>query len=63
MSFMIQNITPVGEEKVVIFDSCSLSRECALQNSDAVSSFPLSLISFFFVGDKNRRISSTTRGI
>ena len=49
MSFMIQNITPVEEEKVVIFDSCSLSRECALQNSDAVSSFPFPLISFFFL--------------
>lgn len=60
---MIQNITPVKEEKVVIFDSCSSSREFALENSDAVSSFPFPLISFFFVSDKNRGISSTTRGI
>ena len=44
---MIQNITPVKEEKVVIFDSCSSSREFALENSDAVSSFPFPLISFF----------------
>ena len=63
MSFMTQNITPVEEEKVVIFDSCSSSSECALQNSVAVSSFPFPLISFFFVSDKNRGISSTTRGI
>lgn len=47
MSFMIQNITPVKEEKVVIFDSCSSSREFALENSDAVSSFPFPLFHFF----------------
>ena len=45
MSFMIQNITPVEEEKVVIFDSCSSSRECARVR--AMSSFPFPLISFF----------------
>lgn len=46
---MIQNMTLVGRKRPsVIFDICS-SRECALQNSDAVSSFPFTSISFFFL--------------
>ena len=62
MSFMIQNITPVEEEKVVIFDSCSSSRECALQNSDAVSSFPFPLISFFLAVIKTEAFHPQQKG-